>query len=200
MAAGLLKYAAKLGGNPELLATSTGYAAFVVRGAGVVDRFRREVGNHCIQRVPPTERSGRRHTSFARVTATPMRTVAERPLALSEVELTFQKKGGKGGQHQNKTDSAVRARHIPTGISVFVNGRSQFSNRDRALQILAQRVQAQHTAAVGAAWSAIKSDQTAQLAKIRTYNFIDRRAVDHRTGNKVGCVAEVLAGGFDMLG
>jgi hypothetical protein len=89
-----------------------------------VQRASREAGLHCVQRVPRTERGGRRHTSFVRVTVTPMRADSGR-LNPADVEFTFQRGHGKGGQNQNKVASAVRACHRPSGISVFINGRSQ---------------------------------------------------------------------------
>lgn len=156
-----------------------------------------EAGLHCIQRVPKSERGGRVHTSFARVTITPLLR-ASHQLNPADVEITTQRGHGKGGQHQNKTDSAVRAVHKPTGFSVFINGRRQGRNREEALSLLAERVEALNRQTHSQAQRSSRLGVGCE-AKIRTYNLQENRAVDHRTGVKVFNAAKVLEGRFDLM-
>ena len=115
------------------------------------------------------------------------------------MEIIAQRGHGKGGQAQNKISTAIRARHVPTGISVFINGRSQQANRTRAIEILTSRVRSGHSDAASSQWAAAKSQQFQEQTKIRTYNFIDNRATDHRTGKKVHNVEGVLRGKLALL-
>jgi peptide chain release factor 1 len=191
-------YSAYFHADPLEEATcSFGYSAFLAKGHQVA-WFMTEVGLHCVQRVPRTERDGRRHTSFARVTVRPIAASAPR-LREEDVELIFQRGRGPGGQAQNKVSSAVRARHRPTGLSVFINGRSQGQNRETAVKVLASRV-AEHMrdASAGAAMQT-KKNQSAPQAKIRTINLIENRAVDHRTGLKVCAADRIMQGEFDLI-
>ena len=185
------------GDGVELLASADGYASFLLPRARA-RRFREtEVGLHCIQRIPRSERRGRVHTSFARVTMSPLwRSPA--PLDLREVELTQQRGHGNGGQGVNTTDSAVRARHRASGITVFINGRSRLANQEVALKVLAGRVAELHRRSAAHASETVKRAQITD-GKIRTYNLTDNRAVDHRTGRKVWCADRVLRGEFDRL-
>jgi peptide chain release factor 1 len=196
LGAALLRFATPAAKRIELGETARGYVSFFVRGAAIVQRLQWESGLHCVQRVPRTERGGRRHTSFVRVTVT---AVPSGPveLRLADVEETFQRGHGKGGQNQNRVSSAVRMRHVPTGLAVFINGRDQGANRDRALRILSERVREHRAAAAHDAWASAKASQGG--TKIRTYNLLENRAVDHRTGRKVFDVVAVLKGRFDLL-
>ncbi len=163
-----------------------GHAILTVEGENAGSFFAREGGKHCVQRVPPTERSGRRHTSMVAVAV--MRphgsTASFDP---RDVEITTQRGHGKGGQNQNKVESAVRAVHRPTGISVFINGRDQYRNKLAALEILAQRVDGQAAAReadIEAQEKRIQTDFGTRSNKLRTYNFIEGRVVDHVQGIK----------------
>ncbi len=118
-----LKYAAFLKLETELLHSSEGHFIVQIRGQNVWRYFKNETGGHCCQRVPPTETKGRRHTSMITVGVLPIKEDVWVPLKEEEIEVITQCGHGKGGQHQNKTASAVRIRHIPTGLNVFINGR-----------------------------------------------------------------------------
>ncbi len=113
------KYATSLGFKTELLDAEDGHVLAKIVGKNVFRAFQHETGSHVCQRVPETERRGRRHTSLIAVAVLPIRATHVRPLDMKQVEIITQRKGGPGGQHRNKTDSAVRAKHVPTGIAVF---------------------------------------------------------------------------------
>ena len=155
-----------------------------------------------MQRVPPTEIKGRRHTSYLSVAVLPIINVAEKPLDASEIEIKTQGGHGPGGQHQNRRDSAVRMTHLPTGIQVFINGRSQHANRAEALRILTARVRDHEQQAADANYRSLRKSQfgsTGRGNKIRTYNYVKDRAVDHRTGKKTRVRRVIEKGEFDLL-
>ncbi len=133
--AAYLKYASGLGFKHELLHSDYGHIVAKISGKGVGNAFKHEPGKHCVQRIPETEAKGRKQTSIVVVGVLPIRNdTGFEPLKDAELEVTTQRGHGKGGQHQNKTDSAVRMRHIPTGLAVFINGRDQHSNKREALK------------------------------------------------------------------
>ncbi len=142
MFAAYLKYAEHLKLKSELLDASDGHITAKFTGAGVWDAFKNEAGKHVIQRCPPTERSGRRHTSVVAVAVLSLPPdKGYKPLPEDELDIKTQNGHGPGGQHQNKTQSAVRmVVHKPTGLQVFINGRDQHGNRAEALRILTARV------------------------------------------------------------
>jgi peptide chain release factor 1 len=175
---------------------------FTGRGAGRL--FRHEPGKHCVQRVPPTEKNGRRHTSMVTVAVLPMPPDnGPRPLPDDELEVRTQPGHGPGGQHQNKTASAVRMTHRPTGLQVFINGRDQHSNRREALRILTARVNEHLAEQRNEEYARLRNQQRdggGRGNKVRTYNFIGGgRIVDHRLGVKTYKVREVMKGRFDLL-
>jgi peptide chain release factor 1 len=198
-----LKYAKSCGLRPELLASSNGHFSAKITGPGAWEAFKREGGKHCVQRVPPTEKSGRRQTSYLTVGVLPVPREAEVEIPQSEIDIMTQRGHGKGGQHQNKRDSAVRMRHIPTGLQVFINGRDQHANRREAFRILTAKVNDHYRARHDAEYGKLRADQMADQGrgnKIRTYNFINSRAVDHRTGKKTSKVWKVIERGeFGLL-
>ena len=161
-----------------------------------------EPGVHRLQRVPPTEHNGRRHSSTLTVAVLPLSeggfTIRE-----SDLEIETCKGTGPGGQHRNKTETAVRVKHRPTGLMVFsCNGRSQYHNRVTALEILGARLQA------GALESAkAKEDHTRRVQigmagraeKIRTYNFIENRVMDERVAKALYCLDKVMDGELDRI-
>ncbi len=156
-----------------------------------------ETGIHCIQRIPKNERSGRKQTSYVSVLVTDLVTHG---YELTESDLTevFQRGHGKGGQHQNKTSSAVRLRHRPTGLEVFINGRSQQANRATARTCLAAKVKALLHEQAATARPGFQG--AGRGTKVRTYNLIENRVADHRTGRKCHRPASILKEGrFDLL-
>lgn len=126
-----------------------------------------------------------------------------KPLPTEEVDITTQCGHGPGGQHQNKTESAVRVVHKPTGISVFINGRDQHSNKREALKILTARVNDLKNNADKAVYGnlrKIQMDGGGRGNKVRTYNFMESRIVDHRLGTKTSQVRQVIEkGNFDLI-
>ena len=174
-----------------------------VSGADVWTAFRHEPGKHVIQRCPANDRSGRRHTSVVSVAVLPMpEPRVQDELDAADVEIVTQRGHGKGGQHQNTTDSAVRATHRPTGLSVFINGRDQKQNRKTALAILAAKVVLNREREAELKYGI---ERRAQLgsggrgSKVRTYNLIDNYVKDHRTGKSTRQPDRVLRGELGLL-
>jgi peptide chain release factor 1 len=164
--------------------------------------FRNEIGKHVVQRCPETERGSRRHTSVIAVGVLPLFDYRDQPLRESDLETITQRKGGPGGQHRNKTDSAVRMKHIPTGLTVFIDGRDQSQNKSKALQILTSKVNNYYYEQAQRTHSANRKEQigdAGRTGKIRTYNFIESRVVDHRLGKKTNRIKEVMKGNLDEL-
>lgn len=181
---------------PELSEEGPSKWSFTIADPRAIDLFEGEAGGHCVQRVPHTERGGRRHTSFVAVMVTLLKPVKTMELREGDLEEVFQRGHGKGGQHQNTTDSAVRLRHKPSGLEVFINGRDQIRNRTIARECLAGKL---------VEWT--RSQQTrASYAgagrgeKIRTYNLMDNRITDHRNGARCHRPELVLEEGrFELL-
>jgi len=189
----------------ELLSSSDGHivAKFIGKKAGQL--FKNESGKHCVQRVPPTESNGRRHTSIISVAVLPFNDGYQQ-LKESEIQCSSSTKtqggSGPGGQHQNKRDCAVRMVHKATKISVFINGRSQHANKQEALKILSAKVNAFYKETND---KKQRKEIKKQLAgggrsdKIRTYNFINSRVVDHKLGLKTGRIKDIMKGKFEFL-
>ncbi|MDO8515718.1 MAG: PCRF domain-containing protein [bacterium] len=185
--------------------TLSGYKLIVARieGEGVYEALKHESGVHRVQRVPKTEKAGRVHTSTVSVAILPEVEAKEVVINQGDLDITFTRAGGPGGQNVNKVETAVRLVHKPTGIVVFSREeRSQHANRDNAMSILrAKLYEAQHSAA-SAKMGADRREQigTADRSeKIRTYNFPDDRITDHRFNIKVHNIEKVLEGDLDAL-
>lgn len=156
--------------------------------------FSGESGVHCIQRVPRNGK-GKKHTSYVSVNVTRLMT-STHTLNEHDLEESFQRGHGKGGQHQNKTDSAVRLRHKPTGLEVFINGRSQMANRKTARACLAGKIDELLKKNI----STKVQHRPGRGDKIRTYNLTDSRVTDHVTGAKCHYPPDILkAGKFELL-
>lgn len=203
------KYAAKRGWGFSVIdatpGTLGGFKTFVgkIAGEGVYEALKRESGVHRVQRIPSTEKAGRIHTSTATVAILPEIEAKEVQLNPGDLEITFQRGGGPGGQNVNKVETAVRIVHKPTGLSVFSRAeRSQHANREAALSILRSKLYAlQHQKEmqelIAERREQIGSAERAE--KIRTYNFPDDRITDHRFNVKVHGIDRVLNGDLDIL-
>ncbi len=203
------KYAAKRGWvfavSDSSPGTIGGYKTFISRitGEGAYDALKQESGVHRIQRIPKTEKAGRVHTSTATVAILPVVEPKEVNINQGDLEVSFSRAGGPGGQNVNKIESAVRILHKPTGIMVSSREeRSQHANRERAMEVLrAKLYEMQKSKEVGNITAARREQVgTADRSeKIRTYNFPDDRITDHRFNVKVHGIEKILDGDLDVL-
>jgi peptide chain release factor 1 len=204
------RYADRQGWRTEIMSESPselgGYKELVLRieGDGAYGRLRFESGGHRVQRVPATETQGRIHTSAATVAVMPEPDEAV-AIELNPAELridTF-RASGAGGQHINKTDSAVRVTHLPTGITAECqDGRSQHSNKAKALQVLAARLREKDRAERAAKEAATRKGLIGsgdRSDRIRTYNFPQGRLTDHRINLTLYQLGSVLEGELDEV-
>lgn len=197
-----LKYARNLNLNSELLHSAEGHMMAKITGKGAGRAFQHESGKHCVQRIPPTESKGRKQTSMVSVAVLPIPKNIEVSIPDSDLKITTQRGHGKGGQHQNTTDSAVRMVHIPTGISVFINGREQLANKREALRIISARVEQKTRADEQSKHNKERQTQMdggGRGNKVRTYNFMENKICDHNLNKKTGNVKAFMKGQFDVL-
>lgn len=142
------------------------------------------------------------HTSAVAVGVFRLFDFTNKPLNEKDLEITTQRGSGPGGQHRNKTDSAVRIKHIPTGITVFIDGRDQHQNKKKALKILTSRVNTFYYEKAQLEYSSSKKLQlgnTDRTGSIRTYNFKNNVVINNLTGFKTSRLKEVMKGNFDLL-
>ncbi len=174
---------------------------FNVRGKGAYSRLKYESGVHRVQRVPSTESSGRIHTSTATVAVLPQVDDVEINIPAGDVETEVYKSQGAGGQNVQKNSTAVRLRHIPTGIVVQCQDeRSQLQNRIRAMSILKARLYALEQGKQDSQQSEARRDQVGtgeRSEKIRTYNFPQNRVTDHRLEMSLYRLESILHGDLD---
>lgn len=199
-----LKHAEEKGWRHEWVSASEGtvggFKEAVVRleGDGVFGWLKFERGVHRVQRVPETESQGRVHTSAATVAVLPVAREVDVELNLTDVRKDTFRASGAGGQHVNKTESAVRLTHVPTGTVVECqDGRSQHQNYDRALEVLRSRLYDAAREAAEAERAAERKSQVStgdRSAKIRTYNFPQGRVTDHRIGLTLHALPAILGG------
>ena len=202
-------YAASKGWTIELLnysETELGgikEADFVVNGAGAYSRLKFESGVHRVQRVPETESGGRVHTSTATVAVLPELEEADVSIRPEDIEMQVYRSSGAGGQHINKTSSAVRLIHKPTGIVVSCQEeRSQFQNREKCMMMLSSKLYQMEQERIE---SAVSSERRSQVGsgmrneKIRTYNFPQSRVTDHRIGLTLYKIDAVMNGALDEI-
>lgn len=179
-----------------------GFAVLRATGIAALDTFMAESGGHRWQRIPPTEKRGRYQTSTVTVAVMPEPEVAAFDLPLRDVEITFTRGSGKGGQHKNTTDSCCVAVHRPSGIRVRCDAeRSQHQNKAVALALLRARLADRHALAQHAAVNDVRKAQVGSGQrgdKIRTYRVRDNTVTDHRTGRKARLDA-VRRGDFGAL-
>ena len=187
----------ELGGVKEAVAT--------VEGTGAFSRLKFEAGTHRVQRVPETESSGRIQTSAATVAVMPEAEEVEFSIDPKDLQIDTYRSSGAGGQHVNKTESAIRITHLPTGTVVECQDeRSQHKNRERAMKILRSRLYEAEQERQNAAIAKERKSQVGtgdRSGKIRTYNFPQNRVTDHRlTGdNKNFNIAAIMNGDLDPL-
>ncbi len=185
----------ELGGLKEI--------SFVVEGAGAWSRLKFESGVHRVQRVPETESGGRVHTSTATVAVLPEMEEVDVTLDPADVEMQVFRSSGAGGQHVNKTSSAVRLIHKPTGTVVECQQeRSQFQNRDKAMRILASILYEREQQRLNSEFSAQRRSQVGsgmRNERIRTYNFPQGRVTDHRVGLTLYRIGAVMDGDLDEI-
>ncbi len=182
------------GGYKEIIATVT--------GDGVFGRLKFESGVHRVQRVPSTEAQGRIHTSAATVAVLPEVEDVEIDIQDKDIRIDTFRASGSGGQHVNKTDSAVRITHFPSGIVVTSSEKSQHVNRDKAMKNLRVRLydmqrQMKDNARSDARKSQVGSGDRSE--RIRTYNFPQGRVTDHRIGLTLHSLPQILEGDIDPL-
>ncbi len=203
------KFAAKKGWKIEPIDSNMsekgGYkeAIFSISGKDVYGTLKYEIGTHRVQRVPETEASGRIHTSAATVAVLPEAEDVDVSIKPDDLKIDVFRAGGKGGQHVNKTESAVRITHLPTGLVVGCQDeRSQYKNKEKAMRVLRARL-----------YDMMKLEQTKKISrdrkeqvgtgdrseKIRTYNFPDRRITDHRIGLTMHNLENILEGDLQEL-
>jgi peptide chain release factor 1 len=177
--------------------------SFIIDGLGAYSRLKFESGVHRVQRVPETESSGRIHTSTCTVAVLPEVDEVDFELNPSDLQIDTFRASGAGGQHVNKTESAIRITHIPTGFVVECQDeRSQHKNRDRAMKILSSRlydleVQKQNEELARERKSQVGSGMRNE--RIRTYNFPQGRVSDHRIGLTIHNIEQVMNGALDEI-
>jgi len=197
------RYAEERGWKTEIISLSEntlgGYKEIVasISGKGVFARLKFESGVHRVQRVPSTEASGRIHTSAATVAVLPEVEDIDLDIRPEDIRIDTMRAGGAGGQHVNKTDSAVRITHLPTSIVVVSAEKSQYQNRRLAMQVLRSRLyelERQKAAQSRAAQRKGQIGSGDRSQRIRTYNFPQGRVTDHRIGVTLHKLDEVLEG------
>jgi peptide chain release factor 1 len=185
----------ELGGFKEI--------SFEVSGEGAYSRFKFESGVHRVQRVPETESQGRIHTSTVTVAVLPEAQEVDIDINPSDLQIDTYRSGGAGGQHVNKTESAIRITHLPTGTVVECQDeRSQHKNKERAMKILRSRILEAEQAKQA---QEIAGERKAQVGsgdrseRIRTYNFPQGRVSDHRIGLTLYRIDAIMNGDLDEI-
>ena len=175
----------------------------LIEGAGAYARLKFESGVHRVQRVPETESGGRVHTSAATVAVLPEAEEIELEIDCKDLKIDTFRSSGAGGQHVNKTESAIRITHLPTGIVVECQDeRSQYKNRDKAMKVLRARLLDLEKSKQGAAEAAARKNQVGsgdRSERVRTYNFPQGRVTDHRIGLTLYQIDAIMDGELDGL-
>ncbi len=203
------KFSEKNGWKTEIFSeTATGIGglkeiSFLISGTGVYSQLKFESGTHRVQRVPDTEASGRVHTSAATVAILPEAEDVDIEIDQKDLRIDVYRASGAGGQHVNKTSSAVRITHVPTGIAVACQDeRSQFQNKDKAMRTLKTKlydlqVQEKQKEAAQLRKNQVGSGDRSE--KIRTYNFPQNRVTDHRINLTLHSLTDILDGDLEPV-
>ena len=202
-------YAQKMGWNIELMnynETELGgvkEADFVINGRGAYSRLKYESGVHRVQRVPETESGGRVHTSTATVAVLPEMEEVDVQINPADIEMQVYRASGAGGQHVNKTSSAVRLIHKPSGIVVACQEeRSQLQNREKCMRMLASKLYEIEQEKLDAQVTGMRRSQVGtgmRNERIRTYNFPQGRVTDHRIGLTLYKIDQIMDGAIDEI-
>lgn len=185
----------ELGGFKEI--------SFMIEGEGAYSRLKFESGVHRVQRVPETESQGRIHTSTVTIAVLPEAEDVDVEINPADLQIDTYRSGGAGGQHVNKTESAIRITHLPTGTVVECQDeRSQYKNKDRAMKILRSRIleaerEKQHDAIAGERRAQVGTGDRSE--RIRTYNYPQGRVSDHRINLTLYKIEAILNGDLDEL-
>jgi len=178
-------------------------ASFEIKGVGVYEKLRFEMGVHRVQRIPSTEKQGRIHTSTASVAIMPMRKKQIIEINPADIEIETSRSGGAGGQNVNKVETAVRIIHKPTGLAVrCTSERTQLKNREKAMSILSAKIQDmkdQEEAKKSASERKGQIGTGDRSEKIRTYNFPQNRVTDHRIKKSWHGIERILGGDIDDI-
>jgi len=203
------RYAETKGWEVEMISASESAAggfslvSFMIRGKRVFSALKYESGAHRVQRVPKTEASGRIHTSVATVLVMPEADDVDVQINPMDLGIDYYRASGAGGQHINKTESAVRITHLPTGIVVTCQeGRSQHENKDKAMAVLRTRVYDYITQQVEQQRGQerrMKIGTGERSEKVRTYNYPQNRVTDHRIGFTIQQLDRVMEGDLDTV-
>lgn len=206
---GYAHYAGTQGWKAEMLSYSEGNVGgakeviISISGDSVFSKLKYESGVHRVQRVPKTEAAGRIHTSTVTVAVIPEVEINEIKIPMSDIRIETMRSQGSGGQSVNRTESAVRIVHLPTGLDVKCQeGKSQASNRERAFQILYAKLQQIEDDKVRKDASDARLEQIGtgdRSERIRTYNFPQTRITDHRIGLTIHQLDAVMGGAFELL-
>ena len=202
-------YAESRGWKPELIyANETGLGgfkeiSFMIAGDGAFSRFKFESGVHRVQRIPVTESNGKIQTSTVTVAVLPEAEDVDIQINPADLQIDTFRSSGAGGQHINKTESAIRITHLPTGLVVECQDeRSQYKNKDKAMKVLRSRLKQMETERRQAEISGQRKAQVGtgeRSEKIRTYNFPQSRVTDHRIGLTLYKLDAILNGALDEL-
>lgn len=189
----------------ETTPTSFGYSfiSFEVNGEDVYSKMKFESGVHRVQRVPATEAKGRVHTSTITVAVLPQLDEVEVEINPSDLRIDTYRSGGAGGQHVNRTESAVRITHIPTGVvAACQEGKSQISNRETAMKMLRAKLWEKAQNEQNASLSSLRKSQVGsgdRAEKIRTYNYPQNRVTDHRINLTLNNLDRIMMGDLENL-
>lgn len=204
-----VRYAERQGWRTEVLSSSPtdigGYkeVIFMIEGRGAYSRLKFESGVHRVQRVPQTEAQGRIHTSTVTVAVLPEAEETDVVIGPDDLRIDTMRASGAGGQHVNKTESAVRITHLPTNIVVYCQDeKSQMKNREKAMRVLRARLQDLYESE---AHNAVQEERRSQVGtgdrseRIRTYNFPQGRVTDHRIGLTLHRIDAIMDGDLDEV-